>query len=783
MSSSLKELKIPKYSKGMAYDDYIIKLMSAASTRGKMKDVLIGTYMTKMPPIDENGERPELSEAQKLMEADNDRAFAELLMAMPDGRLTRIVSQAKSNAFPNGCAYTALQHLKKKIGKISPANEALLKEVFESSTKLGKTINPAKYIDKLVDIKNELYDKYQYVKTDKDVVDQVIRVLPQEYEWTRMSIKQRIGYGNSIDLTELQQELQDVYEGIKKKTKKNVDVSDDSSEEDKAENEKAMMMAQLSNASKQGSILHDPNNPNIAYMIIDPKNMTKTNYNPYFKHFKGQCHACGEWGHKGAECPNKKQEAKPAIDGPPQPKCTYCGSYFHNTRICWEREENAYRRPPGWISQLNKIKQTQPTQMISNLQPVILCEICGSPMHSSSTCPSKKQKENPPNVAFHAKHSENSDDDSNLSKEGSDIESLSTDSSGEFNYMVTLDDDELYKSDEEKEELELFNFIKQVANAKHLTDENEWIYSIVIKLRRINVDTIFDVVRDIKDINGRLCKIGESLLLSSTLTLMLNMGVNALKVVNEPELKQIITMAARRLNVKNHDKWMDQVERKLSSINITTSSNLMKSAFKLNYKLLLNNHQPLKDKTARLLHILATKEMQNIRLETEMEFGLFTLCEEAEEDQDKPKENDLELDNSLNLSLLSVILTYIRLRNVELKILNNDTLNEGDATISNKNLTDDINFILNDPFMFRIISHLSLKNAFKNIRDTEIDNKLSCLCFWLHNKESYPYICNNSIKNISNKKMERNNYNDEENELVSLNSSDKTFNDFTKEQN
>ena len=186
------------------------------------------------------------------------------------------------------------------------------------------------------------------------------------------------------------------------------------------------------------------------------------------------------------------------------------------------------------------------------------------------------------------------------------------------------------------------------------------------------------------------------------------MGFNALKAVNEPELKQIITMAARRLNVKNHDKWMDQVERKLSSINITTSSNLMKSAFKLNYKLLLNNHQPLKDKTARLLHILATKEMQNIRLETEMEFGLFTLCEEAEEDQDKPKENDIELDNSLNLSLLSVILKYIKLRNVELKILNIGALNEGGATVSNKNLTNNINFILSDPIMLKIISPLVL---------------------------------------------------------------------------
>lgn len=72
------------------------------------------------------------------MEEENNRALAELFLAMPSGRLTRIVSKATSDAFPNGCAHTSLQILKKKIGKVSPANEASLKETFESSQKLGK---------------------------------------------------------------------------------------------------------------------------------------------------------------------------------------------------------------------------------------------------------------------------------------------------------------------------------------------------------------------------------------------------------------------------------------------------------------------------------------------------------------------------------------------------------------------------------------------------------------------------------------------------------------------
>ena len=36
-NQALKEIKIPKYIKGMDFDDYYIKLLHAAGTRGEMK--------------------------------------------------------------------------------------------------------------------------------------------------------------------------------------------------------------------------------------------------------------------------------------------------------------------------------------------------------------------------------------------------------------------------------------------------------------------------------------------------------------------------------------------------------------------------------------------------------------------------------------------------------------------------------------------------------------------------------------------------------------------------
>jgi hypothetical protein len=65
--NNLKELKIPKYIKGTDYDDYVIRLMHAASTRGRMKEALKGEFMTQMPNI-VNGVRGALDAVQEQME-------------------------------------------------------------------------------------------------------------------------------------------------------------------------------------------------------------------------------------------------------------------------------------------------------------------------------------------------------------------------------------------------------------------------------------------------------------------------------------------------------------------------------------------------------------------------------------------------------------------------------------------------------------------------------------------------------------------------------------------
>ena len=195
-------------------------------------------------------------------------------------------------------------------------------------------MNPSKYVDVLLDIKDELYDKYRYVKTERDIADQLIKVLPKEFEHTRNKLRDLRRDRALIDLSKIQEELQEIYDNLKdkrKKSKKSIEISEDS--EDDKDDDKALMITKLCEASRQGSILRDPQNPNIAYIVVDGK----PNYNPnlYSKQFKGICYRCGEWGHKGTECTGKKKEENDQNtkkDGP-QPKCIHCGSYYHNSLL------------------------------------------------------------------------------------------------------------------------------------------------------------------------------------------------------------------------------------------------------------------------------------------------------------------------------------------------------------------------------------------------------------------------------------------------------------------
>ena len=155
--STLKECKLPKFKKGTPWNICKIKLDSVARTRGKMTEAIRGDFIDEMPPLVEVAGKmvhPHSTDEQKEMKKDNDRAFNELIMAMPTARLTKLKNGATSEAFPDGCVHTAVRLLKAKISKTSAGNKRTLKSNFKNDFKFPKKASPSKCIDKLMVIKD-----------------------------------------------------------------------------------------------------------------------------------------------------------------------------------------------------------------------------------------------------------------------------------------------------------------------------------------------------------------------------------------------------------------------------------------------------------------------------------------------------------------------------------------------------------------------------------------------------------------------------------------------------
>ena len=298
-----------------------------------------------------------------------------------------------------------------------------MKECFEADLDLGNK-NPAKYIAKLEEVRQDLRTKYSYERTDEDIIDQVIKVVGKEYEYTIEEIKSDRRRNRNSTLEQVKEAFNERYlklkrerENKKKSKKKGIKISEDSSADSSEEDDKGLSMitgkltpkggiyniqlpmealgltgmdqqqSSLRPASYQGQTNFQGQQPYQRRVTFQGQQgySGQQNYQrfiPFTRQFKGLCNHCGVQGHKAADCPNKQGGGGKAEE----PRrwnnaiCPHCNKDTHPADRCWELEKNASFRPPNWVSvKTNLSARWNQDADGANARIQELCRHCQSP--------------------------------------------------------------------------------------------------------------------------------------------------------------------------------------------------------------------------------------------------------------------------------------------------------------------------------------------------------------------------------------------------------------------
>ena len=184
--SNLKESRLPRYTSGTSSSDYKGKVLSAASSRSRARDALEGVLSEELrlaATTNTRGDDGYLSDDEILArESENKRAYDDLLGVMT-GKLVGVVRKAKSDMFPEGCAYTGFTEALKKIKEITDGEEEDLLREFGELDVLEKGDDPKDHFERLENVMDSLEEHHQIIKTEAELVNQMLSVLEQDSDY------------------------------------------------------------------------------------------------------------------------------------------------------------------------------------------------------------------------------------------------------------------------------------------------------------------------------------------------------------------------------------------------------------------------------------------------------------------------------------------------------------------------------------------------------------------------------------------------------------------------
>jgi hypothetical protein len=282
--------ELPFSGKDSDYRMWSRQFLARAVKKG-YKKILEGTE--QVPAEDED--IPDDTDANKkklLARQMNEEAYSDLLLSMKTEAAFNLVDEATTADLPNGSAKVAWDNLNKRYLPKDTATRAMLKEEFENDKLTDVTKDPGEWIAHLETIKSRLKNAGTTI-SDEDFLIKILSSLPEEYTTVADLLHKDLS-DNKLDLAHLKAELDAKY--------------------------KRFMKMRPAQPTEQALVAHN----------------TK-------RQFKGRCHTCGRYGHKSAECKerknntdesNKQGGSTNSTTDTFKGYCNYCGNKGHKEVVC-----------------------------------------------------------------------------------------------------------------------------------------------------------------------------------------------------------------------------------------------------------------------------------------------------------------------------------------------------------------------------------------------------------------------------------------------------------------